>query len=91
MQKGQTMLQKLIVALAIVALLTGAALAQFPAPSISLEQQKHRSAEQIEKDKEIDSAYRSATKKIPDQSVVNDPWADIRPGPTTAAQNKKQQ
>ena len=34
--------------------------------------------------------YKAATKKIPDQKA-NDPWADVRSGPTVTAPKKKQQ
>ncbi len=83
------MLQRLILAVALIAWLTGTAFAQLPImPSVSLELENHRTREQIEKDKQIDNAYRSATKKIPDQSSANDPWASVRPAPATAPQSK---
>jgi len=72
------------------AALTGTAFAQLPMPSINLEQEKRRSPEEIEKDRQIDKAYQSATKKIPDQNVSNDPWAGVRPTPPAAPEKKKQ-
>ena len=63
------MLRKLILAGAVLALLTGAAYAQFPMPSISLGKDKPPpTAEEIERQKAIDNAYNSATKKIPDKT-----------------------
>jgi len=76
------MLRKLIQAGAALALLTGAAYAQtgFPMPSISLGQDKPPpTPEQIERQKAIDNAYNSATKKIPDKKEAADPWGNVRP------------
>jgi hypothetical protein len=87
---AQHVLHKLMCAAAFSAAMTGMASAQFPTPSINLEQDKHRSPEQIEHDKAIDRAYESAAKKIPDQSVPNDPWATVRPAPPAATAKKKQ-
>jgi hypothetical protein len=86
-----TMLQKLIIAGAIVALLTSAAFAQMPMPGLSLGGTKQRTPEEQQRDEAIDKAYRSATKKIPDQKTVNDPWAEVRTPPPATSQNKKQQ
>jgi hypothetical protein len=69
----------------------GPAVAQFPMPSINLEQDRHRTPEEIEHDRAIDNAYRSAAKKIPDKKAVNDPWADVRPTAPAAPGKKKQQ
>jgi hypothetical protein len=91
MDISRNMLRKLLGAAALSAALTGTAAAQLPMPSVSLQSEKHRSAEQIERDKAIDRAYQSATKKIPDQSAANDPWADVRPAPPVAPEKKKQQ
>jgi len=88
---AQKMLPRLVCAAAVTAALSGAAFAQFPTPSINLEQEKHRTPQEIERDKAIDRAYKSATQKIPDQRAANDPWADIRPTPPAPPQKKKQQ
>ncbi len=80
----------LICAVAITAALTGSAAAQFN-PSINLEQEKHRTPEQIAHDKAVDQAYQSAAKKIPDQNAANDPWADDRPAQQAVPEKKKQQ
>lgn len=88
---GRNVLRKVICAAAFIAALTGTASAQFPMPSVNLEQEKHRSPEEIAHDKAIDKAYQSATKKIPDQTNVNDPWATVRPAPPAALAKKKQE
>jgi len=88
---AQNVMRKLIYAAAFSAALTGVASAQFPMPSINLEQEKHRSPEQIQHDQAIDKAYQSAAKKIPDKNAVNDPWASVRPAPPAAAPKKKQE
>jgi hypothetical protein len=85
-------LLRFVGAAAATAVLTGAAFAQFPMPSVNLEQEKHRTPEQIEHDKAIDQAYQSATKKIPDKQAGTDPWADVRSAPAApAAPPKKKQ
>jgi len=88
------MLRTLIATAAVFAFLTVNAGAQMspltPKFSLGKEQHKLTPEEQAQQD-QIDSAYQAATKKIPDQKPVNDPWADIRQSPTTDSQNKKQQ
>jgi hypothetical protein len=91
MDTRRSTLRKLICAGAFTAALTGTAAAQFPMPSVNLEQDKQRTPDQIEKDRQLDKAYQSATKKIPDQSVSNDPWSGVRPTPPAAPEKKKQQ
>lgn len=39
---------------------------------------KQLTSEEIEKQKEVDRAYRDAIKKLPDQQRSNDPWGNIR-------------
>ena len=42
-------------------------------------------------DKEIDRAYQSTRKVIPDTKKEKiDPWGDVRPEPPAAAKNKRQ-
>jgi hypothetical protein len=91
MDTSRNTIRKLICATAFSVALTGTAAAQFPAPSINLEQEKQRTPDQIEKDRQVDKAYQSATKKIPDQSLSTDPWSGVRPAPPTAPTKKKQQ
>ncbi len=78
-------------AVAMIAALAGPAAAQFPMPSVNLEQEKHRTPQQIEHDQAIDRAYQSATKKIPDQQTSNDPWAGVRTAPSPPPEKKKLQ
>ncbi len=87
----QKTLLRIAGAAALTAVLAGSAAAQFPMPSINLEQEKHRTPQQIEHDQAIDRAYQSATKKIPDKQIANDPWSDVRPAPAAAPPKKKQQ
>ena len=66
---------------------TGAALAQFPMPGISLGQKDKPppTPEEAERQKKLDDAYRAATNKIPNQTPkTNDPWADVHTAPSTA-------
>ena len=86
----QKTLLTVICAVAAMAVLARPAAAQFPMPSINLEHEKHRTPEEIEHDKAIDRAYKSATKKIPDQSAANDPWATVRPTPPAVPPKKKE-
>jgi hypothetical protein len=82
------------------ALLTTSAFAQMPTPSMSLQGDKKRplTPEEQERQKQLDNDYKAATSKIPDQTA-NDPWAAIRPAPSTpspktptiAGAKKKQQ
>jgi hypothetical protein len=86
-----TMLYKAIVATSVLLLMTGAVSSQMPNPTLHLNGEKpSRIKEQKEYDKEIDRAYQSATKKIPEQKK-SDPWGDIRLTPPTAAAKNKQQ
>jgi len=92
-----SMRRKLILAGAALALLTGAASAQtptmggggMPMPGMSLGRDKPPpTADQIAKQKAIDDAYKSATQKIPDKKTADDPWATVRPNPSTASRGK---
>ena len=46
-------------------------------------------AEKKKNDREIDRAYQSTIKRLPDENKNSDPWADVRPGPPAAAKNKQ--
>ncbi len=60
------------------AVVAGPALAQMPAINM-LDQGTPKSREEILRGKEIDQAYKSTMKKVPDQKKTNnDPWADVR-------------
>jgi hypothetical protein len=83
------MLRKLIQVGAILFLLTGAAYAQLPMPSLSLGRDKPPpTQEEIDRQKAIDNAYNSATKKIPEKKEAADPWGTVRPNPAPQAKNK---
>ena len=59
-------------------LLSGPAYSQLK-PSINLAPEKPPLTDQEkERQKEIDDAYRAATKKIPDQKAATDPWGNMR-------------
>jgi hypothetical protein len=81
---------KLAGAVAIAAIMTGTAAAQLPMPGLSLGKDKPPpTPEEIERQKQIDNAYKSATTKIPNQSGANDPWASVRPAPATPSKKKQ--
>ena len=91
MTMTRSLLRRLASAAAIVALLTGAAAAQFPTPSVSLQpEQRKLTPDELARQKAIDQAYRSATAKIPEKKV-DDPWSDVRPATPGPAAKKKQQ
>jgi uncharacterized protein YecT (DUF1311 family) len=84
------MLHKAIVATSILLLMTGALSAQMPQPGVHLKDDKpSRTKEQKEYDKELDRAYQSTIKKIPEAEKKSDPWGNIRPTPPAAAKNKQ--
>ena len=83
------MRRKLLLTGAALALLTGAASAQMPMPGLTLGRDKPPpTQDQIAKQKAIDDAYKSATQKIPDKKTADDPWATVRPNPSTASRGK---
>jgi hypothetical protein len=79
---------KFMMAAALAVVLAGPALAQNPALNMA-PQDKHLTPEEIEKQREIDRAYKEAISKLPDQQRSNDPWGNIRSvdpsAPKTAA------
>jgi len=80
------MLRKLVGAGVITAVMTGAAVAQMPMPSISLghdDQRKLTPEEQARQDA-TDRAYKSQLQKIPEKKTV-DPWGNIRDTSPTAS------
>jgi hypothetical protein len=86
------MFWKLACAAAALAFVIGTAAAQSPLmPSISLGNAKPKlTPEEQAKQDELDKAYKSATNKIPDQKST-DPWATVRPSPSTPPLKKKPQ
>ena len=73
------------------ALMTANALAQSLPPINLLHENPKRklTREEQEYQKQLDDAYKAATKKIPDQRA-HDPWADVRETSTVADPKKKQ-
>jgi hypothetical protein len=92
------MLRKCIYAGAAIVVLTGAAVAQSASVGdsgmvFSPFKQPDKPAptqDEIDKQRKLDEAYKSATNKIPDQRA-NDPWAVVRPTAPAPAAKKKQQ
>jgi hypothetical protein len=83
------MVRKLMVAGAILGLLTGAAAAQFPMPSISLggDHARKLTPEEQERQDALDKSYSSSLQKIPEKKTT-DPWGTLRSAPPASAQNK---
>ena len=78
------MLSRLVLAAFAVALLTAPAVAQMPTPSFPLNKgPKQMTPEERAKQKAIDDAYQAALPKIKDKSGPSDPWAGVRPDPST--------
>lgn len=53
------------------------ALAQMPAINMA-PMDRPKTSEEIEKQKEIDRAYKDAISKLPDQQGSKDPWGNVR-------------
>ena len=81
-----------VIALPIVALLSGPAVAQMQTPNINLLPEfQSKSPEEKEADAIKEKAYRESLKKIPDAKTSNDPWGNVRstePPKTTQAKPK---
>ncbi len=76
-------------AAAALALLPSRAAAQFPMPSVSLGGDKPPpSAEELERRRKVDKAYKAATEKIPEKKSAADPWGSIRSAPSASAKDK---
>jgi hypothetical protein len=72
-------------------LMTGVAYAQLmPSFKLNDDTKPRMTQEEYEKQQALDNAYKSATKKIPDKKV-GDPWATVRPEPTSPAASKDKQ
>ena len=85
------MVWKLIQAGAIIAGLSGAASAQVMfSPFKAQENKRGPTQDEIDRQRAVDQAYKSATQKIPDKKI-DDPWATVRPTPPVSPQGKKQQ
>ena len=84
-------LRKIVHAGAIIALLTGAASAQIKTPGINLAPDRQRTPEEIDKQKAIEDAYKSAIGKIPDKKTPVDPWGGVRSNPSPSSKPKQGQ
>jgi hypothetical protein len=83
------MLRKFVYAGAILAVITGDAVAQSTLGIPFKNEGPPPTQEQIEKQKAAEKAYDAAMHKIPDKKTPADPWADVRSGPS-ANKNKHQ-
>ena len=52
------------------------------------EKKDDRAIDRAYQSKQIDNDYKAATSKVPDQKA-NDPWAAIRPAPSTPSPKKQ--
>lgn len=75
---------KILRAAAMLVLLSGPAYAQMPDVNI-LPQERQKTPEERERDRQLDKAYRDSLRKIPDAKAVNDPWGSVRNAETPAA------
>jgi uncharacterized protein len=79
-----------ICATLIIVLMMGAASAQNDLQDIQGGQNSWRSKQEKKNDRDIDRAYQSTIKKLPDaEKKKSDPWADVRPPPPAAAKNNQ--
>ena len=87
------MLRKTIYAMPIVILTMVAASAQTGVQELQdIKGGQNSSRTELEKknDRDIDRAYQSTIKKLPDaEKKKSDPWADVRPPPPAAAKNNQ--
>ncbi len=78
------MVWRLLLAGVMVALVTAPAAAQMPAPSFPLNKgPKTMTPEERARQKAIDDAYQAALPKIKEKKGPADPWAGVRPDPSS--------
>ena len=90
------MLHKIIGTTVMLLLMTGLSSAQDATPAVSggrpglhlKDSTPSASKQQKQYDKELDSAYRSTLKDIPEKKNA-DPWGDVRTAPSSAGKNKQ--
>jgi len=75
---------KILRATAMLVLLTGPAFAQMPNVNL-IPEVESKTPEQIERDQQLQRAYRDSLRKIPDAKAANDPWGTVRGAETPAA------
>ncbi len=78
---------KVLRAAALVALLTGPAYAQMPDINL-IPEMKSKTPEEIERDKQLDKAYKDSLRKIPDAKAASDPWGGMRNSDSPATHGK---
>src|SRR5215472_7983806 len=92
--RGSAMLRKTIYSMPIIILTIGAASAQTDGQElrdIKSGQTSFRTQLEKKNDRDIDRAYQSSFKRIPDAKQKNsDPWGDARSAPPAAGNNKQQ-
>jgi len=84
------MLRITICATLMIILMMRAASAQNDLQDIQGGQNSWRTKQEKKNDRDIDRAYQSTIKKLPDaEKKKSDPWADVRPPPPAAAKNNQ--
>ncbi len=78
---------KVLRVVALLALLTGPAYAQMPDINL-IPEMKSKTPEEIERDKQLDKAYKDSLRKIPDAKSSSDPWGGVRNSDPPAAHGK---
>ncbi len=78
------MVRRLLLAGLAVSVLAAPAAAQMPAPSFPLNKgPKQMTPQERAKQKAIDDAYQAALPKIREKKGPSDPWAGVRPDPSS--------
>jgi len=86
------LLRTLVLAGAATAFAIGTASAQMPMPGINISPGDKRpmTSDELEKQKALDDAYKSAIQKIPNKQKTVDPWGNIRSTPAPADTRRAQ-
>jgi hypothetical protein len=91
--RGSAMLRKTIYSMPIIILTIGVASAQMgeqELQDIKGGQTSFRTQQEKKNDRDIDRAYESAMKRVPNaEKKKSDPWADARSAPPAAGENKQ--
>jgi hypothetical protein len=70
-------------------LLVAPAVAQIGGINLLDDNKRLKTQEEVDREKAVDDAYKSALKKVPDQKrATNDPWADVRGASEPKAQKQ---
>ena len=86
------MLRKSAAASALIVLFAGAAFAQSMSLMPTGQDKRRLSAEEQQRQDDIERNYRDAVSKMPDRKAAADPWGKVRPAPaaTSSAAKPKQ-